>query len=244
MTYKQCPNTVPTLECTFDGEFRYKGKPKPVTYARKVNGDKMTAQICLHLNGVHHYWQAAKLVARTWKVGYKEGDYLTYKDGDCHHISCDNLEIADHDEYWLYMRRNSGYKADSVEERKRKLRNVIKEASLTLEYFETADMDGINKHVTDYLYTCLVSYCVNTLHIGLQRSKDIVADCIARMYECVMNGMCLYNYERYCKKLLHNYKTKGSFGLTGKVPKPILIHVEQLNLDCLCERYNVIHKKV
>lgn len=244
MEYKQVPNTVPTLECTFDGLFRYKGKPKKAILCSKVNGDRATVRIMISLNGTRLYYQAAKLVARTWKVGYKEGDYLTYKDGNIHNIACDNLVVANREEYYEYMRRNSGFKADDVEKRKAKLRNVIKEASLTLEYFETLSMEGINKHVTDYLYTCLVSYCVNTLHIGLQHSKSVVADCIARMYECIINGMCLYNYERYCKKLLHNYKTKGSFGLTGKVPKPIQIYVEQLNLDCLCERYKVTHKRI
>lgn len=79
--------------------------------------------------------------------------------------------------------------------------------------------------------------------MGERQSLEQVPEALARMYECIMNGMCLYNYERYCKKLLLNFKKKGSFGLTGEVPKPIKIEVQQLNLDSLWERYNVTKLK-
>jgi len=104
-------------------------------------------------------------------------------------------------------------------------------------------MDEINRHVTDYLYKCLMQYAINTLHLGEKPSLEAVPDAIARMYEVIMNGMCLYNYERYCKKLLLNFKKTGTFGMTGKIPKPIKIEVEQLNLDCLWERYKVTKLK-
>lgn len=135
--------------------------------------------------------------------------------------------------------RNSGYKAANIEERKRKLQLVADEALMTKRYFETLKMDEINKHVTDYLYNCLMKYSINTLHMGERTSLEAVPDAIARMYEVIMSGMYLYNYERYCKKLLLNFKKKGSFGLTGKIPKPIKIEVEHLNLERLWERYNV-----
>jgi len=227
------------LECTRDGLFRYKGRPKKVIYSYIINGRKATAKITIRYEGKNHYWQAAKLVAKTWKVGYNDDDYITYRDGDIHNISVDNLVIEDKKGYYKYMQRNSGYKAANVEERKRKLQLVADEALMTKHYFETLKMDEINKHITGYLYNCLMKYSINTLHLGEKVSLEAVPDAIARMYEVIMNGMCLYNYERYCKKLLLNYKKKGNFGLTGKIPKPIKIEVEQLNLDCLWERYNV-----
>jgi hypothetical protein len=79
--------------------------------------------------------------------------------------------------------------------------------------------------------------------MGEQTAKQQTAEAIARMYEVIMAGMCLYNYERYLKKLLHNYKKTGSFWYTAEVPKAIKIEVQQLNLDCLWERFKVTHFK-
>lgn len=236
--YRQI-KSVPGLEVTADGAFRYNGKPKKAVYCTTVDGRKATARIMIMIHGQNHYWQAAKLVAEAWKYGYEDGDYITYKDGDIHNLSADNLALTDKKGYWQYMQRNSGFRADGIEERKRKLQLVADEALMTKHYFETLDMNEINRHVTDYLYKCLMQYTIKTLHIGEKPALNIVPDAIARMYECIMNGMCLYNYERYCKKLLLNYKKTGSFGLTGMVPKPIKIEVEQLNLDCLWERFKV-----
>lgn len=242
--YKLVPNTIVGLECSRDGKFMLNGREKKVLFCHTVNGDKATARITIMINHKTHYWQAAKLVARTWVRGYKDTDYLTYKDGDCHNIKAENLQVSDRKAYYEYMRRNSIFKGNGdIEERKRKLQLVIEEASLTLNYFKTLKTDDINKHVEEYLYPCLMKYCMKSLHIGKKIALQVVPDCLARMYECIMNGMCLYNYERWCKKLLLNYKKNGSFGLTGKVPKPIQIEVEQLNLDCLWERYKVTKLK-
>lgn len=235
--------SVNGLECTCEGKFRYKGKPKKVIYCKTVNKRKATARIMIMIQGKHHYWQAAKLVAEAWKRGYEQNDYITYRDGDIHNIAADNLVIEDKKGYWRYMQRNSGNTADNVEERKRKLQLVADEALMTKHYFETLKMDEINKHVTDYLYNCLMVYALNTLHLGERISLEVVADTIARMYEVIINGMCLYNYERYCKKLLLNFKRTGRFGFAGNVPKPIRIEVEQLNLSCLWEKYKVTRFK-
>lgn len=230
---------VDGLKVSIDGEFIYNGKTKKVYKNQKPhNNHKTTAVIHIRKDGKVLYFQAAKLVASAWKVGYNANeDYIIYHDGDCQNIHADNLQIVNKDRYWQYMQRNSGNKADDVEKRKKKLRLVAEEAMLTCEYFETLDMTNINKHVNKYLYKCLVDYCFETLHFGEKTVYQIVPDCLARMYEVIMNGMCLYNYERYCKKLLLNYKKKGNFGLTGKIPKPIQLNIQQLNLECLWEKF-------
>lgn len=228
------------LECSEQGDFRYKGKAKSVRRGFGKQGQPLSVQLVLMKDGRQHHYQAARLVAQTWLMDYKEDDYITYDDGDCHNISAANLSLADKREYYDYMRRNSGYTADDVEERKRKLQLVSDEALMTKRYFETLRMDEINSHVKDYLYPCLVRFAMKTLQMGEQPAKQQSAEAIARMYEVIMAGMCLYNYERYCKKLLHNYKKTGSFGYTAEVPKAIQIEVEQLNLDCLWERYKVV----
>ncbi len=233
-------SAVPGLEVTADAKFRMNGRPRKAIYHHKRYGNhRATVRFTYMVNGVSHYIQAAKCVAMAWKRGYTEDDYIIYKDGDCHNICADNLQVVDKKRYWEYMRRNSVFKSAGLEERKQKLRNVLKETQCTLHYLETLDLEPLNKHVQDYLYPCLMEYCRNTLFLGEATSLSVVPDCIARMYEVVMNGYCLYNYERYCKKLLLNYKKKGNFGLTGRIPKPIQINVQHLNLDCLWERYKV-----
>ena len=163
--YKPVPS-VADLEVSRDGQFRYNGKPKKAVYSHTVTGRKATVRIIIMMQGKTHYWQAAKLVAESWLYGYDiESDYLTYRDGDCHNIGADNLVIADKREYYEYMQRNSSMKADTLQERKRKLQLVIDEAGITLNYFNTLDMSPINQHVKDYLYTCLMEFSMKTLSL-------------------------------------------------------------------------------
>ena len=240
--YKQV-KSVQGLEVTADAEFLYKGKPKKAIYATTVTGRRATVRITIMMNGRHHYWQAAKLVAETWKAGYKEGDYITYRDGDCHNIKAENLVLTDSRGYDEYMRRNSINKADTLEERKRKLQLIIDETTMTLHYFNTLDMSPINDHVKKYLYPCLMRFAMKTLQFGEKKAMEAVPEVIGTMYEKIMNGMCLYNYERFCKKMLHRLKKTGKYGeyWYGLI-KPIKIEVEQLNLDCLWEKYKVTRK--
>ncbi len=225
------------LSVTIDGKFMRNGIEKKVTYPYTVIGRKATARVCYNVDKKRKYYQAAKLVAMAWKPKYREGLNIIYKDGDCHNIHADNLIIVGDKQWWDYMQRKSGFHGASIEERKFKLDMIIKEAGLTRKFLENRDFTEINEHVKNRLMPVLEDYCLRTIYIGVSTAKVAVAECIARMYECIDNGMCLYNYERYCKKLLLNYKKKGSFGFTGSVCKPIWNEVEQLNLDCLWEKY-------
>lgn len=243
LVYKAVP-FVKGLECTEDGLFRYNGKPKKASYCYTVTGRKATVRIMIMIGGKSHYWQAARCVASAWCRGYDENDYITYKDEDCHNICAYNLILSDKKEYWKYMQRNSSMKVASLEERKRKLELVIEEATLTLNYFKTLKMDDINKHVKEYLYPCLMKYCMKTLQLGERKSMEAAPEAIGMLYEKIMDGFCVYNYERFCKKALSDFKKKGVFGeYWWKLCKPIKIEVEQLNLDCLWERYKVIKTK-
>ena len=229
------------LEVSYDGQFRRNGKPHRVIYPHTVAGNKATARLMYSKNNKMHYYQAAKLVAMAWKPKYKDGCNIIYKDENIHNIHADNLFIVGDKDWWSYMMRNSGFHGASIEERKLKLDLVIKEASLTRDFMDNRDFTAINEHVQKRLLPVLKDYCLKTLYVGMATTQRVVPECLARMYECIDNGMCLYNYERYCKKLLLNYKKSGSFGVTGNVPKPIWTEVEHLNLDCLCERYNKKH---
>ena len=239
MDYYRKVKSFDGLECSIDAKFKLNGKPKKVIYCGKTYGNqKATARIVFVHKGEKYYFQASKLIAEAWIPKYDiDNDYIIYKDGNCHNIHLDTLQVVTKKVYYKWLLRNTVNVADDVEQRKSKLRQVAKEAMLTCNYFETLDMSEINRHVTDVLYKKLIVYCKETLFLGTSTTMSIVPDCLARMYEVIMNGMCLYNYERYCKKLLLNYKKKGTFGLTGKIPKQIQINVQQLNLDCLWEMY-------
>lgn len=232
--------SVPGLEVSADAEFRYNGKPKKAIYSTTVNGRKATVRINIMQNKRMHYWQAAKLVAEAWKCGYKATDYITYKDGNCHNITADNLTLTDKSGYWHYMQRNSSMKPDTLEERKKKLQLVADQALMTKHYFETADMQEINEHVKTYLYPCLMQYGMKTLQMGERKSIDTAEEAVGYFYECIMNGSCIYNYERFCKKIMTDIKKKGKYGeYWHRLVKPVKIDVKQLNLDCLWERYKV-----
>lgn len=244
MTYRDVPS-VPGLQCTRDGQFLFRGKPKKVVYSFTVTGRRATAKLEFRVKGVRPYFQAAKLVAETWKPAYKDGCSIIYKDGDCHNITADNIIITDGKGYDQYLRRNSIYKADTLEERKRKLQLIIDETTMTLHYFNTLDMQPINDHVREYLYPCLMQFAMKTLQFGEKKAMETVPEVIGTMYEKIMNGMCLYNYERFCKKMLHRLKKTGRYGeYWHDLCKPIQIEVEQLNLDSLWERYKVTKFKV
>lgn len=243
IVYRKC-KSVEGLEVTADAQFRYKGKPKKAIYCHTITGRKATVRVTIMWNGKSHYYQAAKLVAEAWLFGYNKNNHIIYKDGDCHNIKADNLQLTDEKGYDKYMRRNSVMRADTLEERKHKLQLVIDEAGMTLNYLKTLDIEPINKHVKEYLYPCLMEFAMKTLQFGEKKSMDAVPEVIGTMYEKIMDGMCLYNYERFCKKILHTLKKTGRYGeYWQKLCKPIQIEVEQLNLDCLWERYKVTKLK-
>ena len=184
-------------------------------------------------------------MAKVWKTNYNDGVFIIYKDENIHNICADNLVLTNREGYGRYKVRNAEFAADGLEERKRKLQNVIDEAGMTLHYLKTKDCTPLNRHVTDYLLPVLYDYCRKTLYIGENTTKRIVPDCIARLYEIIITGCAMYNYERFCKKLLLNYKQTGTFGMTGNIPKPIEIIVETLNLNPLMEKFGIQyqHKK-
>ena len=144
--------SVPGLSVTCDAQFIYNGKPKKAIVCYTTTGRRATVRLMIMMQGKNHYWQAAKLVAEAWKRNYKPEDYITYRDGNCHNITADNLILNDKKGYWQYMQRNSSMKPDTLDERKRKLQLVADQALMTKHFFETADMTEINQHVKSYLY--------------------------------------------------------------------------------------------
>lgn len=240
VSYKQA---MPNVHISREGRVLHNGKPIKTNRRRHTNGRKQSAYVCITEHGRTQYYLLSRLVAKAWLCGYKEECYILYKDGDIHNVAADNLVLASQKQYVAFMQRNSGNKGADLGQRKDKLSRVIEEANITLHYLKTADITPLNRHVEKYLYPMLTAWCRDKLHLGVDTVMTIVPECIARLYEIVMNGACIYNYERFCKKMLMNYKTKGKFGNMASVPKPIQIIVEQLNTDCLWQKFKVTNFK-
>lgn len=232
-----------TLHVSRDGKILSNGKPLKTTMRYDARGKKVTAQVNVMVKGCKQYYQLSRLVAKAWKRGYTEDCYILYKDENIHNVDADNLIIANEKQYTAFIQRNSGYSAIGVEQRKEKIQHVIDEASITLHYLKTADITPLNKYVEKRLYPLLMEWVRDKFFWGQDTIMRVVPECIAVLYEVILRGACMYNYERYCKKMLMNYKKNGTFGRTGRIPKQIQIIVEQLNTDCLCQKYKVRHQK-
>ena len=89
-----------------------------------------------------------------------------------------------------------------------------------------------------------MTFAMKTLQMGEKKAMEAVPEALGNMYEAIMNGSAVYNYERFCKKQLHHLKKTGRYGeYWHRLIKPVRIEVEQLNLDCLWERYKVTQSK-
>lgn len=240
--YKDC--NFHGVECSYDGDFRRMhkdGKYRPMKIFRRVlqNGRRQSAYIKVHDGGKGYYHAANSLVAYAWCNGFEDGDYIVHKDGNLHNICADNLIVCGKSDYIANRMRNSENKV-SLEDRIRKLELVIEETQATLDLFKNNRWDAINRHVERYLVTCLMDYGTRTLHMSKNIVSIQVPEIIARMYECLDLGYCVYNYERWCKEMLLQYKRNGTFGKKCTIPsKNIRNIVPKEKIDQLCEKFNV-----
>lgn len=238
--YRQCAG-LSGLFVNRDGKFIYNGVEKKVKFPISKYGKKQTARLVFVKDGKQIYYSAARLVASAFKRNYSEDDYIEYKDGDIHNISVENLRLADKKDYMSAKAAYAGQfrKQGTYQYQITRLQNTIKEAQAVLEYFRTGKMEQVNRHVEEYLYECLMQFCVKNLHFSQQSAYENTADVIARMYEVLLAGHAISHMEYYCKELLLHKKKKGWYGHKGNVPKEISLIINNLNLDCLCKKYKV-----
>lgn len=242
--YRRCGD-LDTLYCNSEGQFYYKGKPKKVIFHVSKKGKKVTARVNISVNGRLRYYQASRLVAEAWCFGYTPQSCIEYIDGDIHNISADNLRLVSEARYEKMRSRGltPGAGTDTYEYQIQKLTRIKECTDAVLHYFQTLDMEPVNRIVTGWLYNELLHFNYVTLGMGDPTAFEVASEAIARVYDIIISGHAIYNLERYCKQLLHNYKKKGWFGYEGNLPKEIQIHVQQLNLEGLCEKYRVTHFK-
>lgn len=209
---------------------------------RHENGRQQSCYLMVLSDGRNHYITANNLVARAWKQGYEDGDYIVHKDGDLHNLDADNLQICGKKEYYAHNLRNTRNTV-SLEDRIKKLEIVREETEATLDLFRNNRWEKVNRHVERYLVGCLMDYGTRTIHLGKRTVAEQVPEIVARLYECLDRGYCVYNYERWCKRMLLEYKKHGSFGSKANVPTVNIREiVPKAKIEELCEHFNVKQK--
>ena len=229
-----------------DGEFIFNGKTKKVTRHTDRYGRKHTALLQFLHNGKKTYFQASRLVASAFMRGYDKDLYIMYKDDDIHNICVDNLQLVTEKDYDRIRCAHAAefHKTATYQYQVDRLNVSIESNEAVLYYFQTGKFDKINKHVEKYLYNCLCDFCLKSLHFGMEQAPMMAADAIAHWYEVLLQGHAVGHGERYCKHILVNFKHKGWYGHSGDVPKnKIELIINNLNLDCLWERFKVTKLK-
>ena len=229
-----------------DGEFIFGGKKKVVTKHTDNYGRKHTALLQYRRGGTKHYLTASRLVASAFMRGYSEVMYIEYKDDDIHNICVDNLRLVSKKDYDKARCAHAAqfHKTATYQYQVDRLNVSIESNEAVLYYFQTGKFDKINKHVEKYLYNCLCDFCLKSLHFGKEQSPIYAADAIAHWYEVLLQGHAVGHGERYCKHILVNFKHQGWYGHSGNVPKnKIELIINNLNLDCLWERYKATKLK-
>ena len=224
-----------------DGRFFRKGQEKKVVYSTNILGKKATARLVVMIDGKKYYFQAAKLVAKAYLADYEDGCGIIYKDGDIHNIKSNNLQVVSIKKYYEYTRRNAGFSAATITQKKEKLRRIIKESTLTLNYLETKDFSQINAYVESHLIPILKDYCMRTLFIGRSTTEHIICEGLYCLYDCIWSGNAVANYERWMKKILLNWKKKGTFGYMaeGFTRQEWEVEIKDIDLSILSTKYNV-----
>lgn len=238
--YRPCKELA-DLYVDKEGNFLYREKPKAVIRTISRHNKKLTARIHIMQNGRTKYFAAANLVASAFLPGYNKNSYIEYKDGDIHNISADNLRIVTKKDYYAARMAVANYyhKRGTYQYQVERIENTIADAQAVLHYFKTGDLCEVHKRVENYLFECLMLYCVRSLHLSEQTAYEYAADVIARMYEILLSGHAISHLEYHCKELLLHRRKYKEYGFKGSVKKEIMLMIKDLDLTSIQEKYDV-----
>lgn len=238
--YRPCKE-IADLYVDREGNFLYCGKPKAVIRPVSRHGKKLTARLTFRRGGKLMYYCAADLVASAFIPEYKNHDYIEYKDCDIHNIRADNLSIVTKKDYYAARLAIANYyhEQGTYQYQVKRIENTIADAQAVLHYFKTGDMSELNKRVENYLFECLLSYCVKSLRLSEQTAYEYAADVIVQMYDILLSGHAICHLEYHCKELLLQRKRHKVYGVKGLVNKEIKLMIKGLNLTHIQEKYDV-----
>ena len=238
--YRPCKE-IADLCVDREGNFLYRGKPKAVIRPVSRHGKKLTARLTFRRDGKLMYLCAADLVASAFIPEYKNHDYIEYKDCDIHNIRADNLSIVTKKDYYAARLAIANYyhEQGTYQYQVERIENTIADAQAVLHYFKTGDMSEVNKRVENYLFECLLSYCVKSLRLSEQTAYEYAADVIVQMYDILLSGHAICHLEYHCKELLLQRKRHKVYGVKGSINKEIKLMIKGLNLTHIQEKYDV-----
>lgn len=238
--YRPCKE-IADLCVDREGNFLYRGKPKAVIRPVSRHGKKLTARLTFRRGGKLMYYCAADLVASAFIPEYKNHNYIEYNDGDIHNIRADNLSIVTKKDYYAARLAIANYyhEQGTYQYQVARIENTIADAQAVLHYFKTGDMSEVNKRVENYLFECLLSYCVKSLRLSEQTAYEYAADVIVQMYDILLSGHAICHLEYHCKELLLQRKRNKVYGVKGLVNKEIKLMIKGLDLTHIQEKYDV-----
>ena len=126
----------------------------------------------------------------------------------------------------------------NMAQRKERLENVIKEAQMTLTYWESRDFKEINAYIEKKILPRLNFYCTNRLGLR-QEQNSVVLEAIAILYTQLYSDIPVYSYEGRLKTMLRYYKNHNGFGYYDEVPEPVHQAVESMDLSNLQKKFIV-----
>lgn len=125
----------------------------------------------------------------------------------------------------------------TMEQRKQLLNDRIKEAEMTLRYFETRDFTEINCYIEQVVLPRLNVYCTR---LAVRKDmQNVVLECVAILYTYLYADMPIFNYERKLRSMIRYYKKHGDLGYYDQVPEPIHQTVDTLDVSVLEQRFIV-----
>lgn len=236
--FKQTP--YEGLECTIDGVFRKNNRLLTVYNPKDLLGRKRRCEVRCKIGNTIRRVNAAEIVARTWSpYSWSEDVVVTYKDGDKHNIHSDNLILVDREKYYKQLGKNIGFKKVDFKKAFQTVKQKSVEASLAYRYFQTGDLTEINEYVSNDLYNVLMKYA-SGLFYGLNRVEAVVSESISILYDHILSNRPICDYTKLCKGIIRMYYRKGNANYYNRIPSNIeRNNVLPINLDCLCELYQV-----
>lgn len=251
--------SFPGLECTREGVFRYNGYPinSYVRVMKRANGKESKHRFLIineggGKDGKKIRLTASKMVASAWKFYNPETDFVIYKDGDPANIHVDNLQVVGEKVYVQYVQRNCNKEVTDRERwdrYKKTCEAVCHDSAMTLRYMNTGDLTEINGYLKKEIIPRFNDWLTYTKRFKTATVRYLLTSVIEMLYLKLDNGAPICNYYSFCTKTVVKWAKSKRFDPwmfeTPEKPysKVVTMRNEEINIDGLKEKFNVVRKK-
>ncbi|MBR0243875.1 MAG: hypothetical protein IJQ38_04755 [Bacteroidaceae bacterium] len=148
--------------------------------------------------------------------------------------------VEEGDPKYLMRYRNNPL---NMEQRQEKLKRLITEAGLVLEYWQTRDFSAITAYVEKTVMPELLAYFANEHRPGFRvpetRRHEIVYNALAVFYTRLYADHPIYNFTGMLKKMCRIYLQRGDFWYYDLLPEPVHRIVENVDYSILATKFVV-----